>query len=256
MSESSTPAYANVRYDYAGAHVLVTGGTAGIGRGIAAAYRAAGAHVTITGTRATAGDYAEDLSGYRYLQLSLTDDAGIERVAAALPRLDILVNNAGANYMMENEYQPDVFERSLRVNLTSAYRMAHACHPHLRQSELATGGSVIGLASLTSFFGVEVVPGYGAAKGGLVQLTKTLAIHWAKDRIRVNAVAAGLIESRMTGPMMGMPDMMRPFYERTPLGRVGQPSEIAGAVLYLTSGAAAFVTGATLTVDGGYSVMG
>jgi 3-oxoacyl-[acyl-carrier protein] reductase len=248
--------WSNIRYDYSGAHVLVTGATAGIGAGIAAAYRAAGAEVTITGTRASAADYDEDIRGYRYLQLNLTDREQIAKVGASLARLDILVNNAGANYMLENEYDPDVFEKALQVNLASVYRISSACREKLAMSKLPAGPSVIGLASLTSYFGVEVVPGYGAAKAGLVQLTKTLAIAWAGQRIRVNAVAAGLTESRMTAAMMSMPDMMAPVLQRTPLHRMGTPKDIAGAVLFLTSGAAGFVTGQTLLVDGGYAVMG
>jgi NAD(P)-dependent dehydrogenase (short-subunit alcohol dehydrogenase family) len=246
----------NVRFDYQGASVLVTGGTSGIGAGIAAAYRDAGAQVTITGTRASAGDYAEDLSGYRYLQLSLTDNAQITGVAAAVSRLDILVNNAGANFMLQNEYDPDVFEKGLQVNLTSAYRMSQACRAQLAASKLPGGASVIGIASLTSFFGLEVVPAYGAAKAGLVQLVKTLSIAWAKDRIRVNAVAAGVTASRMTAQMLKIPAMMAPVLARTPLGRVGQPQDVAGAVLFLTSGAASYITGQTVLVDGGYSIVG
>jgi NAD(P)-dependent dehydrogenase (short-subunit alcohol dehydrogenase family) len=244
------------RYDYRGARVLVTGGTSGIGAGIAAAYRDAGADVSITGTRAGADDYDGDLSGYRYLRLQLTDDSAIDTLAGALPELDILVNNAGGNFAAQNEYEPEIFERAVRVNLTSAYRLAHAFRPHLLRSPLDGGASVIGIASMTSYFGVEVVPGYGAAKGALVQLTKTLAVAWARDRIRVNAVAAGFIESRMMEYFMSVPELTNAALARTPLRRFGTPNDIAGAVLYLTSGAAAFVTGQTLPVDGGYSVMG
>jgi 3-oxoacyl-[acyl-carrier protein] reductase len=247
----------NIRYDYQGAHVLVTGGTSGIGAGIAAAYREAGAEVTITGTRSSAAEYEDaDLRAYRYLQLSLTDKTQIAAVASALTRLDILVNNAGANFMLQNEYDPEIFEKGLQVNLASAYRMAHACKGLLAASKLPGGASVIGLASLTSFFGLEVVPAYGAAKAGLVQLTKTLSIAWAKDSIRVNAVAAGVTESRMTAQMLKMPAMMAPVLARTPLKRPGKPADVAGAVLFLTSAAAAFITGQTLLVDGGYSVVG
>jgi len=247
----------NLKYDYKGAHVLVTGGSNGIGVGIAAAYRDAGAIVTITGTRASAAEYNDaDLNGYRYLQLQLTDNAQIEAVAAALPKLDILVNNAGANFAAENEYEPDIFEKSIQVNLLSAYRMAHACLPKLQQSQLPGGASVIGLASMTSYFGVEVVPGYGAAKAGLVQMTKTLSIAWAKHNIRVNSVAAGLIESKMTGPALAMPEFNAAVIARTPQKRTGTPHDIAGAVLFLSSSAAGFVTGQTLPVDGGYSIFG
>jgi 3-oxoacyl-[acyl-carrier protein] reductase len=246
----------NVSYIYRGAQVLVTGGTSGIGAGIAAAYRAAGAEVTITGTRNAVTDYEEDLGGLRYLQLSLTDNAQIAAVAAAVPQLDILVNNAGANFMMQNEYDPDIFEKGVQVNLTSAYRISHALQPKLARSRLPGGASVIGIASLTSYFGVEVVPAYGAAKAGLVQLMKTLSMAWAKDNIRVNAVAAGITESRMTAQMLSMPDMMAPVLARTPLGRPGKPADVAGAVLFLTSAAASYITGQTLLVDGGYSVVG
>jgi 3-oxoacyl-[acyl-carrier protein] reductase len=246
----------NVRFDYQGAAVLVTGGTSGIGAGIAAAYREAGAEVTITGTRAAANEYDGDLKGYRYLQLSLTDKAQIASVAAQLTRLDVLVNNAGANFMMQNEYDPEVFEKGLQLNLASVYRMAQALKPTLAASALPGGASIIGIASLTSFFGLEVVPAYGAAKAGLVQLTKTLSITWAKDNIRVNAVAAGVTESRMTAQMLKMPPMMAPVLARTPLKRVGKPQDVAGAVLFLTSAAASYITGQTMLVDGGYSIVG
>ncbi len=153
---------------------------------------------------------------------------------------------------MEDEYQPDVFEKSIQVNLLSAYRMALGCHDKLASSSLPGGGSVINLASMTSYFGVELVPGYA----GLVQLTKTLAIKWARDNIRVNAIAAGLIESNMTAGFLAREEATAPSLARTPMSRFGNPRDIAGPVLFLTSSAAGYVTGQTLPVDGGFSVMG
>ena len=100
-------------------------------------------------TRAGPGEYSGDFSGYRYLQLRLEDVAGIERVAGALPRLDVLVNNAGGNFAAQDEYEPEIFERSVRVNLLGAYRMAHACRPKLAASRLPAGASIVGIASMT-----------------------------------------------------------------------------------------------------------
>ena len=158
--------------------------------------------------------------------------------------------------MMQNEYDPEIFEKGVRVNLTSAYRMSHALKGKLAQSKLPGGASIIGIASLTSYFAVEVVPAYGAAKAGLVQLIKGLGLAWAKDNIRANAVAAGITESRMTAQMLSMPEMMAPVLARTPLGRPGKPLDVAGAVLFLTSASASYITGQTLLVDGGYSIVG
>lgn len=246
----------NVRYDYRGARVLVTGGSHGIGSGIAAAYLAAGAQVTITGTKPDAADYDTDLSAFRYRQLQLTNDDQIDALAAELPELDILVNNAGANFAAENEYDPDVFAKSVQVNLLAAYRLASRCHDALARSRWPGGASVVGVASMTAFFGGVYTPGYGAAKAGIVALAKTLAIAWAKDGIRSNAVAPGFIHSNMMLYFESRPEMLEPALARTPAGRMGDPADIAAAVLFLTSDAAAFVNGQTLAVDGGYTVMG
>jgi NAD(P)-dependent dehydrogenase (short-subunit alcohol dehydrogenase family) len=242
-----------VTFDFAGAHVLVTGGTAGIGYAIAHAFDDAGATVTITGTRAAATEYDTDLAPFAYRQCRMTDHAEIEAVANACDRLDVLVNNAGQNLPGgRNEYEPDVFEETVAINLFGAFRLATATKDKLA----VNGGSVVNLASMSSFFAVEFVPGYGAAKAGIVQMTKTLAVAWAKHNVRVNAVAPGVVETGMTAPMLPYEQLTEPLLARTPMGRFAQPAEIAPAVLFLASPAARYITGQTLNVDGGFSIAG
>lgn len=247
-----------ITHDYRGVHVLVTGGTSGIGAATAAAYREAGADVTITGTRPSPADYDADLSGYRYLSMDIEDGASIDAVAAALPRLDILINNAGMALpsIGLDEYEPDIFARAVNMLLVGAFRMARRTAGLLAQSRIEGGASIIGIASMSSFFGIPIVPGYGAAKTGLLGLTRTLAVEWGPRNIRVNAVAAGLTRSHMTAGTFAQEDWTAPTLARTPLGRLGEPKDIAGAILFLTSPAAAWITGQTLAVDGGYTVSG
>ncbi|SFR90516.1 SDR family NAD(P)-dependent oxidoreductase [Sphingomonas jatrophae] len=245
-------------WDFTGARVLVTGGTSGIGAAAAAAYRAAGAEVTITGTRGGAADYDADLAGYRYLQLDVEDGASIDAAAAACPSLDILVNNAGIALpsLGLDEYEPEVFARAVNMLLVGAFRMTRQCRDALRASQWAGGAAVVGIASMSSYFGIPIVPGYGAAKTGLVGLTRTLAAAWGADGIRVNAVAAGLTRSGMTAGTFAQEAWTAPTLARTPLGRLGEPDDIASAILFLSSPAAAWITGQTLAVDGGYTVSG
>jgi NAD(P)-dependent dehydrogenase (short-subunit alcohol dehydrogenase family) len=237
--------------------VLVTGGSHGIGLGVAAAFRQAGAHVTITGTRPTADDYDHDLSGFDYRACRLPDPGALAAVAGVLDGLDVLVNNAGQNLPGgRSEYDPDVFEEVVAVNLFSAFRMASACRPLLEASALDGGASVVNVGSMSSFFGMEIVPAYGAAKAGVVQLTKTLAVAWARHGIRVNAVAPGVIETDMTAPMLPFEELTAPILARTPMGRFGTPADVAPVVLFLASPAARYITGQTIPVDGGFSVQG
>lgn len=250
--------WSNVSYNFDGASVLVTGGTSGLGAGVAAAFRDAGASVTITGTRASAADYDADLDGYAYLQLDVEDRDNVDRVATAVPAVDVLVNSAGlALFVLGlDEYEPDVFERAINMHLSSVYRLAARCAPKLSQSRLPGGGSVISMASMTSFFGMEPLPGYGSAKTGLLGLTRSLAVHWGKQNIRVNAIAAGMVESRMTGPVLANPEISDAMLARVPVGRHGMPNDVAGVALFLSSAAASWITGQTLAVDGGFSISG
>lgn len=236
-------------FDYTGATVLITGGSSGIGHATALAFREAGAAVTVTGTRERS-EVEVDLDGLEYRRLEARDDAAVEELGHSFDTLDVLVNNAGANFPDGgDEWQPDVFEQALRLNLASAFRLSVACKPALT----AIGGSVVNLASLSAFRAVPFVPGYAAAKAGIVATTTTLASTWASDGVRVNAVAPGVIETRMTEPMMGIASVVDPQLARIPLGRFGRPEEIAPAILFLGSTQASYLTGHTLIIDGGYA---
>ena len=242
-----------ITYDYSGATVLVTGGTSGIGLACAQGYREAGADVIVTGRKGAALDYDTDMEGMTYRQLDVADRDALYALAGSLSRLDILVNNAGG--MQGDEWQPDAFDASITVNLTSAFHLSNACKDLLVASEFPGGASVIGIASMTSYFGLEMTPGYGPAKGGLVQLMKTLAVSWGTSGVRANAVAAGLTHSGLTSLMFEhMPEAVQENIKRQGIKRSGVPEDIAAAVLFLSSPAASWITGQTLPVDGGFTI--
>jgi 3-oxoacyl-[acyl-carrier protein] reductase len=244
--------FEGVSYDYTGATVLVTGGTSGIGLACAHGYRSAGAEVIITGRKAHAADYDTDLSGMTYQQLDVADRDALYALGTALTKLDILINNAGGS--QGNEWEADAFDQSISINLSSVFHLSSACRELLASSAFTGGASVIGIASMTSYFGFEWTPGYGPAKAGLVQMMKTFGMSWGAQGIRANAVAAGLTRSNLTAPILDtMPEMVDETLKRQGLKRTGLPQDIAAAVLFLTSPAAAWITGQTLPVDGGFT---
>ncbi|MDP3262901.1 MAG: SDR family oxidoreductase [Tabrizicola sp.] len=235
-------------FDFSDATVLVIGASkAGIGAAIARAFQDAGATVTITGAEPEPA--AEDRARFAYHQLDVTDAAAVTALAAATPTLDILVNCAAITARGE-EMAPAFFSHVVDVNLHGTFRTAEAFHRHLQ----ARQGSLINIASMYAMFGSPRNPAYGASKAAVVQLTKSLAIAWAADGIRVNAVAPGFIVTEQSARSRTDPAHVAAVALRTPMGRWGQPDDIAGPVLFLASPLSGFMTGTCLAIDGGYSI--
>lgn len=250
ISASVAPAPTFAADLYADRQVLVVGGTSGIGAGIAAGFLRCGARVLVTGASDADVAAAEDtVAGAERRALDVRDDVAVRDCVDSLARLDVLVNCAGI-LRRGAELDPAVFAEVVDINLNGTMRTCAAARDKLR----ATGGSIVNTASMLSFFGGPLVPGYSASKGGVAQLTKSLAIAYAADHIRVNALAPGWIATRLTGALQADPQRSQPILARTPLGRWGRPEDIAGAALFLASPAAAFITGVVLPVDGGYLV--
>jgi NAD(P)-dependent dehydrogenase (short-subunit alcohol dehydrogenase family) len=228
---------------------LITGGARGIGWGIADAMLAAGYGVTVTGltdAEVAAVPRRENLSAVR---LDVTDDAGVAAMFGGLARLDALVNCAGMILRDNQEFTVEGFQKVIDVNLTGTMRCSVAARPLLEKQ----GGAIVNTASIWSFFGGGLTPAYTASKGGVAQLTKALAVAWAPN-IRVNAVAPGWIDTELTKPAQADPARSDAIVGRTPFGRWGKPGDVGGAVVFLCSDAAGFITGTILPVDGGYMV--
>jgi NAD(P)-dependent dehydrogenase (short-subunit alcohol dehydrogenase family) len=247
--------------DLTGKVALVTGASRGIGRAVALAFARHGADVLVNGRKAepaeAVADAIRDL-GRRAAALpaDVADPAAVARLAEAAaafaPRLDILVLNAGVSpvYAPAEAHRVEDWRAILETNLTGAFLCVRALAPSLTARP---GGRVLVMASIAALVGLPRLVAYNATKGGLLQLTRTLALEWAPHGVTVNALAPGFIETDMTAGLREHPALRERLLARVPLGRFGTPEDVAAAALFLASDAAAYITGAVLTVDGGWT---
>jgi 2-deoxy-D-gluconate 3-dehydrogenase len=251
-------------FDLKGRVAIVTGGNGGIGLGMARGLASAGARVVIAARNTGKSRSAvEDLAAHGGEAVAVEADVADERSVARLfattqerwARVDILVNNAGINVRKPvHELALDEWRRVLDTNLTSAFLCSKAAYPAFK----AVGrGKIINIGSMMSLFGASFAPAYGSSKGGIVQLTKSMAVAWARDNIQVNAVLPGWIDTELTqNARREVPGLHDSVLRRTPAGRWGGIDDMAGVAVFLASAASDFVTGTAIPVDGGYSVQG
>ena len=251
-------------FDLKGRVAIVTGGNGGIGLGMARGLTSAGARVVVAARnqeKSRAAVRELEKAGGRALALAVdvADEASVEALVRSTveqcARLDILVNNAGINIRKQpQDYTLAEWRQVLETNLTSAFLCSRAAYPPMKAGG---GGKIVNIGSMMSIFGASFTPAYAASKGGIVQLTKSLATAWAKDHIQVNAVLPGWIDTELTrGAREQVAGLNENVLRRTPAGRWGAIDDFAGIAVFLAAPASDFITGAVITVDGGYSVQG
>lgn len=237
--------------DFTGKRVLVVGGSSGIGNGIAHAFLEHGAQVHVWGTRHDAAAYADSpdsrLEGLGYTQVDVADARQVEAAALPFDTLDVLVQSQGTVLYDRREFKIEGFRQVLAVNLTSLMTCADRCHAALQ----AAGGTMIVVSSAAAFHATRGNPAYNASKTGAFGLTRTLAEAWAADGIRVNGIAPGLVETKLTRVTTASPKRLEGALRRIPLGRLGTPADMANAALFLASPMSSYMLGQTLLVDGG-----
>lgn len=251
-------------FDLHGRVAIVTGGSGGIGLGMARGLARAGARVIVAARdeakSATAVDALRRSGGSAdAIPVDVADEASVtglfESARALTGRLDILVNNAGITVRKApQDLSAEEWHRVLDTNLTSAFLCARAAYPLMK---CAGGGKIINIGSMMSMFGASFAAAYGATKGGIVQLTRSLAVAWAPDHIQVNAILPGWIDTDLTRRgRHDLPGLNERVLARSPTGRWGAIDDFQGIAVFLASAASDFVTGAAIPVDGGYSVVG
>jgi 2-dehydro-3-deoxy-D-gluconate 5-dehydrogenase len=251
-------------FDLTGRVAIVTGGNGGLGLGMARGLARAGAEIAIAARDEAKGRTAiEELGALtsccRFYPLQASSGTScrdmVEHVIADFGRCDILINNAGTTVRKApEELAEHEWREVIDTNLGGALFCAQAAYPHMKA---AGRGKIVNIGSMYSLFGAPMVAAYAASKGGLIQLTRSLACAWAPDNIQVNAILPGWLDTDLTRRARQQIDGLHDFVlSRTPAGRWGEPEDMAGAAVFLSSSAADFVTGTTLSVDGGYSARG
>ncbi len=248
-------------FDLSGRVAVVTGGNGGIGLGMAQGLAAAGATIVVAArnpdkSEAAVAALAEFGAASAFIALDVADPAScralVQETVARFGRLDILVNNAGMSIRKPpQDYAIAEWQWVLDTNLTGVFVCAQAAYAPMKEQG---GGKIINIGSMMSIFGGAYAAPYSTSKGGLVQLTKSLATAWAKDNIQVNAVLPGWIDTELTrDARVQVPGLNERVLNRTPVGRWGVPADLAGIAVFLAASASDFVTGAAIPVDGGYS---
>lgn len=240
--------------DFTGKTVLVVGGSSGIGNGIAHGFKQRGADVHVWGTRANASDYdpadGSDLTGLTYTQVDVGDPEQIEKANATFDKLDVLVHSQGIVAYKRAEFEQPGWDKVMSVNIDSLMHISRKFHDML----MDTKGSVIIVSSISGLSANIGNPAYAASKAAAISLTKTLGQAWARDGIRVNGLAPGLVDTKLTKVTTENPKRLEGALRAIPVARAGLPEDMAGAAIFLASPLASYVCGHTLIVDGGLSL--